>query len=611
MDFTQPSNVLSMKGDDGGVVYIYGRQIVKGIKDFVNGIKTPSVTASVANLLLQTQGVGQLDLLSGANLNLTATNSVQIGANGTTGNIDIRATGGGTTFLSSDLSTTTIEAQNQLALFSNAGDIFAAAQGALSAYGTTGDVLIKASATDVNIEAANNINITATTGYTKVKSVNSSAILESTNADVQIGANTNVTSIALNTSSIQSLYRNNVESALAAVNLQAPFLTNNGVTFNPRREYNFDFTATASAGISCYPVEIIRRVDDPNITTSDATNSVTYIEIVTSNLAAAAYNNTTFNGYFRGAGYTDMTNLVDINYVLYDINECRIGAIYTGGGTGSYTNFVIYLLGGFKYRIITDGTLGNYWNGSSTTPLWALTSNITYTPTGVGGTAPTFGIRNALIGAAALTGATANVSVLVSTNFFLANSANWYKQTTTKENRYRLTSQKLMCQEQYLGTPSSSLIVPVTSFTKKCIRVGSTGSLGQLNWLVDDNVNNICYAAQLPFNCRVMAVSIDFDYDTPLPTLDLRFQLTIGNALGVSTTYLDTTGNLLIFGASTPKTIVAAVGGSIAAEIYGGSVILRNSLFYAYYAVKNASTLAAVVLENDFNVTLYMQQVVS
>jgi hypothetical protein len=89
MDFAQPINVLSMTGGSGGnVVYTFGNQIVRGIKDFINGIKTPSVTAATGTLTLQSSS-SNVNVTAANSVNVTATNGVTISSTNTTGDINL------------------------------------------------------------------------------------------------------------------------------------------------------------------------------------------------------------------------------------------------------------------------------------------------------------------------------------------------------------------------------------------------------------------------------------------------------------------------------------------------------------------------------------------
>jgi hypothetical protein len=141
MNFAQPINVLSMKGDDGGVVYTFGDQIVRGIKNFVNGIKTPSVTASVSDLTLSAVGSGTATLQS-------TSGSVTIGS------------GLNTTLVS--LNTTTIDAIGLLALESSSDNVNLTAGNSVNVTATNGMTLSSTNTTgDINLTSGDNINLTA------------------------------------------------------------------------------------------------------------------------------------------------------------------------------------------------------------------------------------------------------------------------------------------------------------------------------------------------------------------------------------------------------------------------------------------------------------------
>ena len=141
MNFAQPINVLSMKGDNGGVVYTFGNQIIKGIKDFVNGIRTPSVTALVSDLTLSAIGSGTATLQSNSG-------SVTIGS------------GLNTTLVS--LNTTSIDSIGLLALESSTDNVNLTAGNSVNVTATNGMTLSSTNTTgDINLTSGDNINLNA------------------------------------------------------------------------------------------------------------------------------------------------------------------------------------------------------------------------------------------------------------------------------------------------------------------------------------------------------------------------------------------------------------------------------------------------------------------
>jgi len=298
-----------------------------------------------------------------------------------------------------------------------------------------------------------------------------------------------------------------LKSNAGDINLVATSLKNNGQTINPQRSYNIDYRNGGTS--ASYGIEIIRAADDPNTLLTDPTNSATYIEILTKSNLASGYNNQCISGYFRSGGDSDMVTTIDILNSQYINIEQHIAGIYSGGNSSGYISFIFYLVGGFEYRIITNGTLGNYWNNITTTPTfekWILTNNITYAP--IAGT--TFAIVKVADTGVDFIGVTANTSLLLKAS--LLNNGNIYQTTTAKELNFRMSNTKLLSKETYIGTPATG-IVPIVNFTL----VGqqrdiNTVNTTPINWkLPSTNTSNSMQYTRIPFNCRVVGIMLTFN----------------------------------------------------------------------------------------------------
>lgn len=389
----------------------------------------------------------------------------------------------------------------------------------------------------------------------------------------------------------------NLTSNTDNVNLTAgKALQHNSQTFNPRRQYNLNYTNGLTT--EYYGLEIIKSQNDPNNTLSPApTNGKTYIEIISNGNLAAAYNSSRINGYFIGAGNSDSVNQCDFLVSTYDHLEPTFGPLYTGSSSNGYTSFVIYLIGGFNYRIITDGTIGQSWNNNATTKRWTPANSITY-DTG----SSTFAITKSLTFVDTL-GATAGASAIVN-GMSVFTDFNVYDYTSTRANKFKMTDSKIVGREQYIAPiNTATTLQPVISFTKIGYRNGGTSS-SMINWGLD--ATNVSLLAQLPYKSRCVAVDIVFDNDATPPTVSTRFQAYLGDTNAVaSATYLDTSNFIIISSTSWSTTTGWADGTQVPDQ---DLVIPAGTPFYGSWRLVNASTLAAVTLNQEFIITFYFQQ---
>ena len=376
-------------------------------------------------------------------------------------------------------------------------------------------------------------------------------------------------------------------------------LQHNSQTFNPRRQYSLNYTNGLTTRY--YPVEIIRAVDDPNNVLSPApVNGRTYIEIFSNGNNAALYNSSRLAGVFLGQANNDATTQTDFLISQYDEAEPTFGPIYSGGTATSYLSFVFYLIGGFNYRIITDGIVGNYWNNNTTTPLWVLTGGTTYNT----GATTTFAIvKNSNSTFTDITGTTASTLTLA-TGAQQYMSFNIYNYTATRANKYRLTDSKQIAPEHYIGTPSSgTAVVPMINSTKIGIKNGGTSS-SNINWCLDPV--NVGLIAQLPYKSRCVAVDVSFDNDATPPAVNVRFQIYLGSTSAIaSADYLDTANFITIATTRWSTTTGTAESSNIPDQ---DLVIPAGTDFYGSWRCVNSSTLAAVTLNQEFVITFYFQQ---
>jgi len=441
---------------------------------------------------------------------------------------------------------------------------------------------------------------TATAGGDMLFSSNTgSATLEATLDNVNINSGLDTTMISLGFTNINATNGIELDTSLGNINFTADIaLQHNSKTFNPRRQYNLNYSNGANT--LYYGLEIIKAENDPNNTLSPApTNSKTYIEIIPNGALDAAYNGSRLSGYFIGAGNSDSVSQSDFMCSTYNYLEPMFGPIYTGSSSTSYTSFVFYLIGGFNYRIITDGVIGNYWNNITTGPLferWALTNNTTYNT----GATATFAIAKNTNYTDFL-GTTASTFTLAIPASFL--DSNIYDYTTNRANKFKITDSKLIAAERYIAAAGASTAIPIVSFTKVAVRVGGTSN-SQLNWGID--AVNTGLITKIPFKCRCVGVDVAFDNDATPPTVLIRFQVYLGNANGVGTaTYLDT-GSLITVATTDWST---TTGWAESTATTQQPVIAANAQIYGSWECKNASTLALVTLNQEFVITFYFQQI--
>jgi hypothetical protein len=369
-------------------------------------------------------------------------------------------------------------------------------------------------------------------------------------------------------------------------------LQNNSQTFNPRRQYQLDYTNGSTS--SYYGLEIVRAANDPNNPFSPtATNGKTYIEIFSNGNPDAGYNSSRLNGYFIGSGNSDAVNQSDFLCSTYDYLNPTFGLIMTGSTAASYTNIVFYLIGGFQYTIITDGKVGQYWNNANPgSERWTPSNTTTYNT----GATTTFAIKknNNLTDNTGTTAVAATLSAPV--NFL---DTNIWEYTTNRRNKFKITDSKIIAPEQYIAAAGATTAVPVVSFTKSGVRVGGT-SFSTLSWGIDPNA--ITQRARIPFKCRCVGVDISFDTDATPPTVSTRFIATLGSTTAVgSSDYLYTE----IFVGSGGWT---ASGNAVSEQITQTPTIPANTDFYGSWQLFNFSTGVPVSLNQEFLITFYFQQ---
>ena len=379
-------------------------------------------------------------------------------------------------------------------------------------------------------------------------------------------------------------------------------LTHNTATVNPRRQYQLNYT---NGGNSVgYGVEIIRAVDDPNnpYTTNKAQNGKTYIEIFCNGNSAAGYNATRISGYFISSGNSDAVSQSDFAISTYVPLENHFSNIMTGSTGTTYISFIFYLVGGFNYTIITDGKVGNYWNNIfSVAPYeqWALTSNITYNT----GATATFAIAKVANTGADYLGVTASAVNILAPDYF--NQPKIYQYTDARENIWKMTDSKMLSAEHYIGSPSTSL-VPMVNFTKSAIRSTTTaGSSGSLNFMLDDNASNVGLRANIPFNCRVVGVEVNFDNDATPPGVSVRFQVYLGSTTALfSSAFLDTSALMIV-----PTTFWSTAYGNVTScNPTTGALINAGYTQYGSWRCIDSSAGTPVTLNQEFQVIFYYQQ---
>ena len=448
----------------------------------------------------------------------------------------------------------------------------------------------------ISATAGGSNTITTTTGTNTISSANTTATANQINSSaggITLSAagssGINVTSTSA-TGDITITSSRNINSVGT--------LQHNNQTTNPRRQYSLDYRN--GSNVAYYGLEIIRAVNDPNNTapTPVPTNGKTYIEIFSNGNLDANYNGSRLNGYFIGAANSDAVSQCDFMCSSYDYQEPMFGPIYTGSSGASYTSFVFYLIGGFNYRIITDGVIGNYWNNITTTPLferWVLTNNTTYNT----GATSTFAIMKNLNGTDFL-GTTASVFTLAFPALFL--DANIYDYTTNRANKFKITDSKIIAPEQYIAAAGDSTAIPVVSFTKIGIKNGGTSS-SNINWGLD--TVNVALLARLLYRCRCVGVDVVFDNDGSPPAVDIYFKIFLGNSATIGQdAYFDAGTNIRVDTTNWSTT----TGWAESAQILSQPTIPSNTLFYGSWECRNVSTNALVTLNQEFIITFYFQQ---
>ena len=539
---------------------------------------TTGNTTSTANLIDATAAGGgnTIRTTTGTNTITTTTGSNTLTTGGTTATsnlIDSTSTGGNTIRTNSGTNTisstsgnntlTTLTGDNTMVTFSSGG------------------VNTISSSNGSGVNPAN--LITATFGGLNVIRNNTGInIMEATGSG---GGNQLTTSNGNNTLTAGGSGNNNLVGRLQ----------HNTQTVNPRRQYQLDYTNGGTAIF--YGVEIIKAVNDPNnILSPEPTNGKTYVEIFSNGNLATAYNSSRLNGYFIASGNSDTVSQCDFMLSTFAYNEPTFGPILSGSTSTSYTSFIFYLVGGFNYTIITDGTIGQRYNNISSAPpydLWTPANNITYNT----GTGATFAVAKVVSTSADIVGVTAASATLSNPAFFLDISI--WEYATTRRNKFRITDSKIIAPEQYIASAGAATATPVVGFTKSGVRVGGT-SFSTLSWGIDSTA--VTQRARIPFKCRCVGVDISFDLDGTPPTVTTRFIATLGSTTAVgSSDYCYTEITILVGGWT-------ASGNAVSQEILNQPVIPANTDFYGSWQLFNFSTGAAVTLNQEFLITFYFQQ---
>jgi hypothetical protein len=377
--------------------------------------------------------------------------------------------------------------------------------------------------------------------------------------------------------------------------------------FNPQmKSYVINMTGGTISSSFAYAIEIECAPTDPYQTTS-LQSPMTYIEVTCiNNTTATGVNQQTFAGKFRASGTGDGVNTSDFRMSMYDATEPRFISMLCGDTTQTYKSFVLYVVGGFEYRILTNGRVVRHagYNLTNTNGSWStrgrLTAptalGLTYTP--VAGT--TFAVRKTLAGVDSGGVTTANITTLIANGYLNTEKIAGYTTaralTTHASNTYEIHPR------YYIGTPLTSTILPLCSFV---VKYYSNTTMRILNSYVT------AYLTEPSLFFLANAVDT-MNFPFPVVPVLCKIDVDVGTLTGSSGTIavqarVAPVAPATIYGESASLTIVSGSATRATSLLTTPAVIPANTDIYLYQKMTATTTLPTSTTKKC-EITIWFQQ---